>query len=217
MHPSRRYASGLRCTRTHAAPTIRHNANKSRSRKVGKSASTPPAPCRLPPAGNGDSTMQSLHNAVTRTPPPAGGTTGRRPNPATHYPAPPACPANFPTSQQVEKPTSRKVGKLASTPPAPCRLRSPPSGSNHLPLPSLLRTPRTHVAPTSISHNTKEPASQETDKLRSRKAGKLESWRASHPGSTVFLRPQSVMVIAQYNHSILQSLHNAVTPPGARL
>lgn len=28
------------------------------SREAGKLASTPPAPCRLPPAGNGDSTMQ---------------------------------------------------------------------------------------------------------------------------------------------------------------
>lgn len=35
--------------------------------------------------------------------------------------------------------------------------------------------------------------------------------KTSHPGSTAFLHPQSVVVIAQCSHSTLQSLHHAIT------
>lgn len=43
----------------------RQQTKKPESWKVGKSASTPPVPCRLPPAGNGYGAMQSLHSAIT--------------------------------------------------------------------------------------------------------------------------------------------------------
>lgn len=54
-------------------------------------------PSSLHPAGNGDSIMQSLHSAITA--------------PCNHLPRSTSQLANSPTSQQVEKTTSRKVGK----------------------------------------------------------------------------------------------------------
>ena len=60
-------------------------------------------PSSLHPAGNGDSTMQSLHSAITA--------------PCNHLLRSTRQLPNSPTSQQVGKPISRKVGKLASAPP----------------------------------------------------------------------------------------------------
>lgn len=70
-------------------------------------------PSSLHPAGNGDSTMQSLHSAITA--------------PCNHLLRSTRQLPNSPTSQQVGKPISRKVGKLASAPPPgspPARART---------------------------------------------------------------------------------------------
>lgn len=56
----------------------RQQTNKPTSREAGKLVSAPPVPCRLPPAGNGDSTMHSLHSAITAQ---CGHTTRRSPLP----------------------------------------------------------------------------------------------------------------------------------------
>lgn len=104
MHPPRRHASGLRCTHTHAAPTISHNTNKPISREVGKpesreagkSASIPPtrAGCHSPVmviAQCNDCTLQSLpplffslprrvnhHTSASLHPPPTRGAPAHR-------------------------------------------------------------------------------------------------------------------------------------------
>ena len=159
-----------------------------------------------------DCTLQSLHNAVTRTPhplaaPPAGDQTLQRTTQRLRLAPPTSRQANKSKNQQIDKLASwrahhqhragcaRHLQGLTIYPCRPCR--APP--------------PRTHVAPTSISHNTKEPASQETDKSRSRKAGKLESWKvgklASVPPRIYRLPPPTV----GNGDSTIQSQHSAIT------
>ena len=104
-----------------------------------------------------------------------------------------------PTSRKANKSTSWQVGKRPRTSTVPAALATNPRmlACNH----PMGKTP------TSTSHNTKEPASRQVEKP--------ESWRVHHQYRAGCYLP--VMVIAQCSHSTLQSLHNAVTPPGARL
>ena len=99
---------------------------------------------------------------------------------------------------------------MASAPPAPCRL--PPSTlaptTHHLPgerspVPVTWLTPPLHPAFPGLRPPTSTPSSATTARAR-----RLTS---PSPLRHLFLRPQSVVVIAQYSHSTLQALHNAIT------
>ena len=122
------------CARPHIT---RRLPNKPTSRKAGKLANTPPYPpvpapstrAGCPsfspyPAGKPHHRLRS-HFCYHPAEP-------RRSHPATT----PPLPANFPTFQQIGKPTSRQVGKLAPTPPSS---RTPP--------PPCIRCARLHRLP----------------------------------------------------------------------
>ena len=145
--------------------------------------------------------MQSLHSAITPAHLPF---LARSPpwSPLLHLPCtrPSTTPpilqlSDFPTSRKVEKPTNRKVGKLApttgrgsTTPPnaaktshphLPRRANRPPAPSSSSLHPPCIRCarPQPHPHP----HPANSPSLQLPDKSKSRQVGKLASWQTLPP------------------------------------
>lgn len=151
-------ASLLLYQRALPLPDLTHHRPGTRARRPGtrvnqKPSNAPPAPCRLPPARRSPYPALSFR-FITPAPP-------YLPRP---FRSAPANSPTLPTSQQVEKPTSRhankseswegrQVGKLASTP----RLR-------------LAR--RCRIVPVHPTNSSNLPTSRQANKSKSWKVGK---------------------------------------------
>ena len=127
-----------------------------------------------------DCTLQSLHNAVTRTPhplaaPPAGDQTLQRTTQRLRLAPPTSRQANKSKNQQIDKLASwrahhqhragcaRHLQGLTIYPCRPCRAPPPHTRSPHQHQPQHQRTSK--------------PRNRQVEKPESRKVGKLESWK----------------------------------------